>query len=291
VRNFKNYLIFIVGFSFACASIAELRNKPTTMEEIDKIQRDNNQRANEWLRFLEIALEKGSIIDCENSKYLFYNNFVWTRDSGGNFIYPTSYSKKGETIRWVSSYGTNEFYGDNSTLYYESKGGRDGRILTKRNCILVKGSGANIVRPQDEILAASTPNQIYVKFSDGTSHTYTNVKKMPSDAVINTRIEKDFPGKKVFKIIKGTINSEVIGKSNLEKAREIANAKVPYNLQSWEENGMLFVGGKQVTDNNGKLLPGLKRFIDDTNLAAKQLGVPSPLANVVIPVNYGVTAY
>ena len=79
--------------------------------------------------------------------------------------------------------------------------------------------------------------------------------------------------------------------SQAEKDREAANAKVPYNLQSWEENGVLFVGGKQVTDNKGKLLPGLKRFIDDTNLAAKQLRVPSPLAKIAVPANYGVTAY
>ncbi len=76
--------------------------------------------------------------------------------------------------------------------------------------------------------------------------------------------------------------------SQAEKDREAANAKVPYNLQSWEENGALFVGGKQVTDNTGKLLPGLKRFIDDTNLAAKQLRVPSPLAKIAVPANYGV---
>jgi hypothetical protein len=79
--------------------------------------------------------------------------------------------------------------------------------------------------------------------------------------------------------------------SQAEKDREAANAKVPYNLQSWEENGALFVGGKQVTDNKGKLLPGLKRFIDDTNLAATQLRVPSPLAKITVPANYGVTAY
>jgi hypothetical protein len=76
--------------------------------------------------------------------------------------------------------------------------------------------------------------------------------------------------------------------SQAEKDREAANAKVPYNLQSWEENGALFVGGKQVTDNKGKLLPGLKRFIDDTNLAAAQLRVPSPLAKIAVPANYGV---
>lgn len=79
--------------------------------------------------------------------------------------------------------------------------------------------------------------------------------------------------------------------SQAEKDREAANAKVPYGLQSWEENGVLFVGGKQVTDNKGKLLPGLKRFIDDTNASAKRLGVPSPLAKIAVPANYGVTAY
>lgn len=292
MRNFKYFLLFIIVGIFAGSAMADLRDKPTTMEEIDRVQKENNRRTNEWLNRLKIALLEGSIFDCENSKFLFYNGIVWLGNKGEeNFYYPTSYSKKGETIKWVSSYATYEFYGDTSTLYRESNDARTGNFLSKNKCSLVKGSGAGIVRPQDEILAASKSNEIYVKFSDGTSQTYTNVKKMPSDAAINARIEKDFPGKKVLRVIKGKIYAAAHEKYDAEKNREAANLKLPFGLQTWMENGALFVGGKQVTDSNGKIIPGLKRFIDDTNISAKHLGVPSPFANISIPANYGVTAY
>ncbi len=55
----------------------------------------------------------------------------------------------------------------------------------------------------DEIKAASTPNELLVKFKDDTSHTYANVKKLPTDAVINARIKKDFPNKEISNIVKG----------------------------------------------------------------------------------------
>jgi hypothetical protein len=55
----------------------------------------------------------------------------------------------------------------------------------------------------DEIKAASTSNVLLAKFDDDTSHTYTNVKKLPTDAEINARIKQDFPNKKVSNIVKG----------------------------------------------------------------------------------------
>lgn len=55
----------------------------------------------------------------------------------------------------------------------------------------------------DEIKAASTPNVLLAKFADGTSHTYNNVKKLPTDAVINARIKKDHPNKELSNIVKG----------------------------------------------------------------------------------------
>ena len=55
----------------------------------------------------------------------------------------------------------------------------------------------------DEIKAANTPNVLLAKFDDDTSHTYNNVKKLPSDAEINARITKDFPNKKISNIVKG----------------------------------------------------------------------------------------
>ena len=55
----------------------------------------------------------------------------------------------------------------------------------------------------DEVKAASTPNVLLIKFDDGTSQRYVNVKKLPSDAEINARIKQEFPDKKISNIVKG----------------------------------------------------------------------------------------
>lgn len=70
-----------------------------------------------------------------------------------------------------------------------------------------------------------------------------------------------------------------------------ANAGIPYSLQSWTEKGVTFVGGKEVTDANGKLLPGLKALMDRTATTARQLNVPNPFDKIAKPANYSPTAY
>ena len=70
-----------------------------------------------------------------------------------------------------------------------------------------------------------------------------------------------------------------------------ANAGIPYSLQSWTENGVTFVGGKAVTDANGKLLPGLKALMDRAAITAKQSNAPNPFDKIAKPANYSPTAY
>jgi hypothetical protein len=70
-----------------------------------------------------------------------------------------------------------------------------------------------------------------------------------------------------------------------------ANSGIPYSLQSWTENGVTFVGGKEVTDANGKLLPGLKALMDRTATTARQLNAPNPFDKIAKPANYSPTAY
>lgn len=82
-----------------------------------------------------------------------------------------------------------------------------------------------------------------------------------------------------------------IEKEKQDAADAKANANIPYSLQSWTENGVTFVGGKAVTDANGKLLPGLKALMDRTAVTAKQMDAPNPFDKIAKPANYSPTAY
>jgi len=82
-----------------------------------------------------------------------------------------------------------------------------------------------------------------------------------------------------------------IAKDKQDAADNKANSGIPYSLQSWTENGVTFVGGKEVTDAKGKLLPGLKALMDRTATTARQLNVPNPFDKIAKPANYSPTAY
>lgn len=64
--------------------------------------------------------------------------------------------------------------------------------------------------------------------------------------------------------------------------------KTPWPLRIQKEGNKVFIGGKQVTDENGKILSGLGTFIQTTRANAKRLNLEDPFAKagVDIPNNY-----
>ena len=75
------------------------------------------------------------------------------------------------------------------------------------------------------------------------------------------------------------------------EVKKLSSPNVPWPLRVTKEGNKVFIGGKQVTDDNGKLLSGLGSFISDTRESAKRLRIEDPFktAGVEIPSSYNMT--
>jgi hypothetical protein len=63
-------------------------------------------------------------------------------------------------------------------------------------------------------------------------------------------------------------------------AEQASNSKVPRFLRVITQGNIKYINNIKVTDNNGKLLPGLDSMIADTAAEAKRVGVPNPFDSI-----------
>jgi hypothetical protein len=63
-------------------------------------------------------------------------------------------------------------------------------------------------------------------------------------------------------------------------AEQASNSKVPRFLRVITQGNVKYINNIKVTDNNGKLLPGLDSMIADTGVEAKKAGVPNPFDSI-----------
>lgn len=81
------------------------------------------------------------------------------------------------------------------------------------------------------------------------------------------------------------------GDSASSDQKELNKPGVPWNLRVVVNGKKVTIGGKDVTDDEGKLLSGLGTFITDTRAAAKRIGIEDPFktAKIEIPSNYNMS--
>lgn len=72
---------------------------------------------------------------------------------------------------------------------------------------------------------------------------------------------------------------EAQAQAEKEKAQQ-TDINIPAELRSKTVGNTLYVGGVQITDNNGKMLPGNLGALKDIDRMAKDVGIASPVAHI-----------